>query len=141
MTVTNGTETGRFANGRFAPGNAGGGRKIGSKDTISHSTLTGVQALASVSVAGLAEKVKSGDWNAIKYVLDMTLPRGGRTIDLNGSANPNDLIEAATTGVISPDEFARMAQAWKSAGDAADLKDLKSQVEALEVLITSMAQK
>lgn len=132
------TATIRLSDGKFAPGNPGGGRKIGATDTISHSTQKAIHGLASEAVAKLAERVRNGDFVAIKYVLDCTLPRGGRTIDLGGSADPNVLIEAATTGLISPDEFARMAQAWKSVGDAADLKELKHQVEQLELLITSL---
>lgn len=128
----------KLSNGKFAPGNPGGGRRIGATDTISHSTQKAIHGLASEAVAKLAERIRQGDWSAIKFVLDSTLPRGGRCVDLGGSADPNVLIEAATTGQISPDEFARLAQAWKSAGDAADLKDLKHQVEQLELLITSL---
>lgn len=130
----------RLSNGKWAPGNPGGGRKIGSTDAIPHTAQKAVHGLASEAIAKLAERVRNGDFAAIKYVLDCTLPRGGRTIDLGGSADPNVLIEAATTGFITPDEFARMAQAWKSVGDAADLKELKHQVEQLELLITGLRQ-
>ena len=88
-----------------------------------------------------ASKVRAGDWPAIKLVLDYTLPRNGRTIDLDGTADPNSLIEAVTTGEISPDEFARIAQGWKTVSEAADLKDLKHQVEQLELLITAVTKK
>jgi hypothetical protein len=115
----------RLSNGKFAPGNPGGGRKIGAADTISHSAQRAIHGLASEAVAKLAEKVSNGDFAAIKYVLDCTLPRGGRTIDLGGAADPNVLLDAATTGLISPDEFARMAQAWKTIGDAAELKEVR----------------
>lgn len=137
MAVSN-DATARLSNGKFAPGNPGGGRKLGATDSISNNTQKAIHGLASEAVAKLAERIHQGDWSAVKYVLDCTLPRGGRTIDLAGAADPNALIEAATTGQISPDEFARMASAWKSAGDAADLKDLKHQVEQLELLITSL---
>ena len=84
--------------------------------------------------------MRAGEWAAIKLVLDYTLPRNGRTIDLDGTADPNLLIEAATSGEISPDEFARLAQGWKTVTDAADLRDLKHQVEQLELLITAVTK-
>ncbi|WP_156451892.1 hypothetical protein [Novosphingobium sp. CCH12-A3] len=128
----------RLSNGKFAPGNPGGGRRAGASDTISHSAQRAIQGLASEAVAKLAEKVSNGDFAAIKYVLDATLPRGGRTIDLGGNPSPNAIIEAASNAMISPDEAARLAQAFKTAGDAASLNELKHQVEQLELLITSL---
>ena len=77
---------------------------------------------------------------AIKLVLDYTLPRNGRTIELE-SSDPNALIDAAAMGEISPDEAARLAQAYKTAGDASEMKELKRQVEELELLIGSLTKR
>jgi hypothetical protein len=129
---------GRGADGRWLPGY--GGRARGSKNKTSTKLLKDVHSLSDDAFEQLASKVRAGDWPAIKLVLDYTLPRNGRTIDLDGTADPNSLIEAATSGEISPDEFARLAQGWKTVSDAADLKDLKYQVEQLELLITAVTK-
>lgn len=131
---------GRGPDGKFLPGF--GGRKPGSKNkSPGILALRSVEDLASETIGKLAEQMRAGNMAAIKLILDYTLPRGGRTIDLDGTMEPNELIAAATNGEISPDEFARMAQAWKSASDAADLRDLKHQVEQLELLVSSVTKR
>lgn len=129
---------GRGPDGRWLPGF--GGRTKGSRNKTSTKLLKDVHSLADDAFEQLANKVRAGEWVAIKLVLDYTLPRDGRAIDLDGTADPNALIEAATTGEISPSEFARLAQGWKTVSDAADLKDLKYQVEQLELLITAVTK-
>ena len=101
-------------------------------------TLEGVQDLAPDALAMLGALVRQGHLAAIKIVLEYTLPRGGRTIDLDGTADPHKLIEAVTTGEISPDEFARIAQGWKASLDSAELKEIKAQIEELEALVAAM---
>lgn len=139
-TIENKPDDGRMPNGRFGYGNPGGGRRFGSKNAISKKTIAGVQSLADETVAKLADKMREGDMSAIKLILSYCLPAGGRTLDLDGTANPNDLIEAVTTGEVSPDEFARFSQGWKTITDAADIKELKHQVEQLELLITAVTK-
>lgn len=136
--VAENSDTGRAPDGRWLPGY--GGRARGSKNKTSRKLLTDVHSLADDAFQQLASKVRAGDWPAIKLVLDFTLPRNGRTIDLDGTADPNCLIEAATSGDISPDEFVRLAQGWKNVTDAADVKQLKYQVEQLELLITAVTK-
>lgn len=126
----------RGPGGQFEPGH--GGRKRGSRNRTSRETLSAVQGIAPDAVARLRELVGEKNFAAIRLVLEYTLPRGGRTIDLDATANPHDIIEAVTTGEISPDEMARISQGWKTAVDAGDLADLKSQVEALENLINEI---
>ncbi|WP_103729573.1 hypothetical protein [Novosphingobium sp. HII-3] len=128
----------RLANGTFAPGS--GGRPRGSKNKVSLTSLKAVQDLSSEAVAKLRERVTAGDMGAIKLVLEYTLPKGGRTVELD-STDPNAIIDAAAMGEISPDEAARLAQATKTASEAAELKDLKRQVEELELLITSLSKR
>ena len=125
----------RAANGQFLPGF--GGRKLGSKNKTSKATLHAVQALSSEAVAKLGERMRDGDMNAIKLILEYTLPKGGRTIELD-SNDPNAISDAAMMGEISPDEAARLAQSIKTAGDAAELRELKRQVEELELLVSSL---
>lgn len=127
-------------NGQFASGPGNPGRRRGSKNAISRNTLTSVQALASEAVAKLAERMRAGDMMAIRMILEATLPKGGRTIDLE-SNDPNAISDAAMMGEISPDEAARLAQAVKTSGDAAELNELKRQVEELELLITTLAKR
>jgi hypothetical protein len=134
MTDTS-TTTRRAPDGKFLPGF--GGRKRGSRNRVSHNSLVAVQALSSEAVAQLAVRMRAGDMQAIRLILEYTLPRGGRTIELE-SNDPNAIIDAAAHGEISPDEAARLAQAVKTAGDAAELKELKRQVEELELLISSL---
>ena len=73
-----------------------------------------------------------------QYVLDFVLPKDGRTIDMGGINDPQKLIEAATSGVINPTEFAKMAVAMKAVLDASELRELKSQVDELEALIGAL---
>lgn len=129
----------RDAQGRWLPGMAPG-RKPGSKNKVSQAALAGVQSFAQEAVIQLGERMRQGDMAAIRFILEYCLPRGGRTVDL-GSNDPNAIMDAATSGEISPDEAARLAQAAKTVGDAAELKELKKQVEELELLITSMTKR
>lgn len=126
----------RDGKGRFKPGQ--GGRPAGARNRKPSGALTAVQNLSDLAIAKLAMLVSQNSWAAIRYVLDMTLPRGGRTIDLDGTADPNELIAAVTSGEISPDEFARVAQGWKTATDAAEMKEIKAQVDELEQLIAAI---
>jgi len=129
----------RDAQGRWLPGMAPG-RKPGSKNKTGVAELRKVQSFASEAIAKLVERMRDGDMGAVRFILEYTLPRGGRTVDL-GSNEPNAIMDAATSGEISPDEAARLAQAAKTVGDAAELKELKRQVEELELLITSMTKR
>ncbi|WP_187336463.1 hypothetical protein [Novosphingopyxis iocasae] len=122
--------------GRFLPGQ--GGRKRGTKNKTSAATLAAVQEMASLTVLKLKEQVNSGNMRAIELVLTYVLPKGGRCIDLDGTADPHEIIEAMTNGEISPDEFARIAQGWKTAIDAADLSEIKRQVEELESIVVAL---
>lgn len=134
------TESGRLPNGRFGPGNPGGGRRIGSRNAVSKQTLTAVQSLASEAVGKLREKMQEGDLTAIKLILQYTLPSGGRLVELE-TPDPTAIMDAAAMGEISPDEAARLAQAFKTVGDASEVKELKRQVEELELLIGALTKR
>lgn len=142
MTVNNGnlSDNHRLPNGRFGPGNPGGGRKLGSQNAVSKNTLTAVQGLASEAVKQLADKMRAGDMTAIRLILQYTLPVGGRLIELE-TPTADAIIDAAVMGQISPDEAARLAQAFKTASDAAETKELKRQVEELEQLIGGLVKR
>ncbi|WP_019516172.1 hypothetical protein [Sphingomonas sp. Mn802worker] len=130
--------TGRAPDGRFLPGF--GGRKPGSKNKKGRATLEAVQNLSSEAVAQLRDKVRAGEWTAVRYVLDYTLPKGGRTVELD-SNDPNAIIDAAAMSEISPEEAARLSQAFKTAADASDVKELKRQVEELEGIIGAVTKR
>ena len=126
----------RDEGGRFKPGQ--GGRPPGARNRKPSGALAAIQSLSEEALQQLAVLVAQGNFAAIRMVLEYTLPRGGRTVDLDGTADPNELIAAVTSGEISPDEFARIAQGWKTAIDAAELKDIKAQIEELEQLISAI---
>lgn len=125
----------RGSNGQFVPGT--GGRRLGSKNRRSQQAVEMVFDAAPVAFNKLRAMVESGDWQAVRFVCEYVLPKGGRPVDI-GSNDPNAIVDAMTQGEISPDEGARMAQAVKTIGDAAELKELKKQVEELELLIASL---
>ena len=125
----------RDASGRFKAGSAG--RKAGALGR-SKAIIDGVEALGPDALAVLGTMVRQGVWPAVKLVLDYCLPKDGRPIDLGGKSDPHDLIEAATTGIINPTEFAKLAVGFKSALDAAELQTLKNQVDELEALVKAL---
>ncbi|MEP3143318.1 hypothetical protein [Qipengyuania citrea] len=122
--------------GRFKPGQ--GGRPPGVRNKKPSGALAAIQSLSDEALAQLAALVREKNFAAIRLVLEYTLPRGGRTVDLDGTADPNELIASVTSGEISPDEFARIAQGWKTAAEAADLADIKAQIAELETLVSAM---
>lgn len=122
--------------GRFKPGH--GGRPPNVRNKKPNGALAAIQSLSDDALRQLAALVAQGSFAAIRLVLEYTLPRGGRTVDLDGTADPNELIAAVTSGEISPDEFARISQGWKTAIDAAEMKDIKAQIEELEQLVSAM---
>lgn len=126
----------RDGKGRFKPGQ--GGRPPGSRNKKPSAALAAVQSLSDLAIGKLAALIAQNNWAAIRYVLDATLPRGGRTIDLDGTADPNELIASVTSGEISPDEFARIAQGWKTAVDAAEMREIKAQIDELEQLVSAL---
>lgn len=97
-----------------------------------------IQDLGPSAIKMLGVLVAQGDPTAIKLVLQHVLPKGGRTIDLDGTADPAELVAAFTSGEISPDEFARAAQGWKTSADAAELKEITAKIEELEELMTAL---
>lgn len=130
--------------GRFTGEN--GGRRVGQvnrtrsdKQALASATLEAVQATAGAAVRQLREKVSSGDMAAIRFVLEYSLPRGGRTIPL-GSSDPSALLDAIADGIVSPDEAARLSQSFKTAIEASEVKELTRKIEELETLVLSMAR-
>jgi hypothetical protein len=122
--------------GRFKPGQ--GGRPPGVRNKKPSGALAAIQSLSDEALVQLAALVREKNFAAIRLVLEYTLPRGGRTVHLDGTADPNELIASVTSGEISPDEFARIAQGWKTAAEAADLADIKAQIAELETLVSAM---
>ena len=128
----------RGPNGQFVPGT--GGRRAGSRNKRSQQAVELVFECGPAAAVKLREMVNAGEWQAVRFVMEYILPKGGRPIDL-GTNDVQAVTDAMMMGEISPDEGARMAQSVKTIGDAAELKELKKQVEELELLITSMTKK
>lgn len=126
---------GRDERGRLLPGF--GGRKPGTKNKKSREALAAVQDLAPDAIASLKTLVRQHNWPAVKYILDATLPALGRTVELE-DGSPEAVIQAVVDGTISPTEFAKISTGLKSAMDASELKDLKNQVDELEILIGTL---
>lgn len=135
---------GRDIGGRFT-GETHRGRPIGStnrkaRHALSAATLEAVQGTASEAVRQLRAKVSGGDMGAIRFVLEYCLPRGGRTIFL-GSSEPNALLDAIAEGTVSPDEAARLAQAFKTTIEASEVKELTAKVEELELILGGLTKR
>lgn len=130
---------GRDETGRIKPGF--GGRKRGSKNKASTAAINAINAMSSMTIAKLREQVVDGNMRAIELVMSYVLPKGGRVIDLDGTADPNEIIAAMTNGEISPDEMARIAQGWRSAAEAADMGEIKKQIAELETIVVALREK
>lgn len=117
---------------------SGGGRPRGSKNRKSRIAAEAIEGLAGDAIASLRLLVLHQNWNAVRFVLERVLPADSRTIELDSATDPNCLIEAAAEGAISPSEFAKLAQAWKTASEASELRDLKSRLDELETLILQL---
>lgn len=115
--------------GRFGAGNPG--RTPGSKNVVSRAALTAVQNLSSLAVMKLRERIDAGDMPAIRLCLEFTLPRGGRTIDLD-TANPMAWADAMAEGEISPTEAATAAQALVRLSEVAEIEELRRRIDELE---------
>ena len=118
--------------GRFGPGNPG--RTPGSKNAVSRAALTAVQNLSSLAVMKLRERIDAGDMQAIRLCLEFTLPRGGRTIDLD-TANPMAWADAMAEGEISPTEAATAAQALVRLSEVAEIEELRRRIDELETAL------
>lgn len=122
----------RDGGGRFLPGQ--GGRPRGTKNVVSRNTLTAVQSLSSLAVMKLRERIEAGDMQAIRLCLECTLPRGGRTIDLD-TANPMAWADAMAEGEISPTEAATAAQALVRLSEVAEIEELRRRIDELETAL------
>jgi hypothetical protein len=128
------SDSGRDGNGRFAstPGNIG--RPRGTRNKVSRNALAGVQALAPSAIAKLANLIEAGEMQAIKLVLEYTLPRGGRALELDAS-DPDAVTNAIVDGDISPDEGDRVASAFGKLAGLRDLETLRQRLDELEAAV------
>jgi hypothetical protein len=123
----------RGSNGQFLPGH--GGRPRGSRNAISRNALVAVQNLSSLAIFKLRERIDSGDMAAIRLCLEFTLPRGGRTIEINSDA-PSAWADAMAEGDISPTEAATAAQALVKLNEVGEIVELTKRLTELEALIS-----
>ncbi len=69
--------------------------------------------------------------SAIKFTLEFTLPRGGRSIDLDTN-DPTAVADALATGEISPDEADKIASAFGKLQSINEIDALRQRLEELE---------
>lgn len=122
----------RSAAGQFLPGS--GGRPRGSKNAVSRNALAAVQDLSSLAILKLKDRIIAGDMNAIRLCLEHTLPRGGRTIELD-TTDPHGWADALAHGDISPTEAATAAQALVKLNEIAEIGELKTRIDELATLV------
>jgi hypothetical protein len=125
---------GRDGFGRFAPGPGNIGRPRGSKNRLSREALAAVQGISSLAILKLRELVQAGEFNAIKLVIELTVPKGGRTIELN-STDAMAWADAMADGDISPIECATAAQALVKLNEASEIADLSRRIAELEAAL------
>lgn len=119
----------RDTSGRFASGNKI--TRTGSKNKVSRDALNAVQSLASLAIQKLRSRIEAEDMSAIRLCLEYTLPRGGRTIDLE-TANPTAWADAMAQGDITVDEAAKAATALDKLANVAEIQDLVNRLDELE---------
>jgi hypothetical protein len=127
----------RRADGTFAPGH--GGRPRGTKNAVSRNALTAVQNLSNLAILKLRERIEAGDMAAIKLCLEFTLPRGGRTIELD-TANPTEWADALAHGEVSPTEAAQAAQALVKLNEAGEIAELAKRIAEIEAALPERRQ-
>ncbi|SFF96977.1 hypothetical protein SAMN05518801_104242 [Novosphingobium sp. CF614] len=137
MTVTPISYAKDPATGQFLPGSGNPGRKPGSRNKASKGAVLRVQGMGDIALDALEEQVRQGNMTAIRIVLDYVLPKGGRPVELD-SSDPRAIIDAAANAELSPDEAARLAQAFRSAGEAADLQEIKAQIEEFRAFMDAV---
>ncbi len=129
--------SGRDGSGRFTPGNPFTRR--GSKNKVSRDALTAVQGLSSLAILRLRERIEAGDMQAIRLTLEYTLPRGGRTIELD-TANPLEWADALAHGEVSPAEAATASQALAKLTEIAELDELRKRIDELEGVLADRSK-
>lgn len=124
----------RDALGRFGPGNAGKPLGAKSKNRIGRSALAAVQDISSLAIFKLRALVDAGEFQAIKLVIDLTVPRG-RLIELD-TGDPMAWADAMAEGDISPTEAATAASALVKLHEVGEIAELAKRIAELELLIT-----
>jgi hypothetical protein len=96
--------------------------------------LKAVQELSPLAILKLRERIEAGDMNAIRLTLEWTLPRGGRSIELDTSS-PDAWADALAEGEISPHEAATASQAIIRLNEAGEMAELSKRIAEMEALI------
>jgi hypothetical protein len=122
----------RRSDGTFAPGS--GGRPRNAKNKLSRDALAAVQALSGIAIMKLRERIEASDMTAIRLCIELTVPRGGRTIETD-STDPMAWADLMASGDISPTECATAAQALVKLNEAGEIADLSKRLQELEASI------
>lgn len=130
---------GRDPCGRFASGPGNVGRPRGTKNAVSRNALQAVQALSDLAIAKLRERIDLGDMAAIKLCLEYTLPRGGRTVELE-TTGADDVGEALAAGDLSPEEADKIASAFGKLQNIHQVEELRQRLDELEAAMSERRQ-
>jgi hypothetical protein len=82
------------------------------------------------AIQQLREKLIAGDWQAVLFVLERTLPRG-RAIELE-AATPQAITDALITGQLTSEEAKNVATVLERLASIEQLTELNDRIAALE---------
>jgi hypothetical protein len=124
----------RDAMGRLLPGH-GMGRPKGSKSRHNATVLAALGDLSGQAVQVLRDKLAEGDSKVAMFILARFTP-SERIADVAG-ASPEDILAAIAEGAVTPGEANRLANAIKTAKDAAGVDEMRARLDEIEALLVA----
>lgn len=120
--------------GRLLPGH-GMGRPKGSKSRHNATVLAALGDLSGQAVQVLRDKLAEGDSKVAMFILARFTP-SERIADVAG-ASPEDILAAIAEGAVTPGEANRLANAIKTAKDAAGVDEMRARLDEIEALLVA----
>lgn len=120
--------------GRLLPGH-GMGRPKGSKSRHNATVLAALGDLSGQAVQVLRDKLAEGDSKVAMFILARFTP-SERIADVAG-ASPEDILAAIAEGAVTPGEANRLANAIKTAKDAAAVDEMRARLDEIEALLVA----
>lgn len=127
----------RKPNGQFGPGNAG--KPKGARNRLNKQLLDALGDLSSQSIMVLRNALNEGNVRTAMYVLDRFLPTE-RSVEIQ-STEPSAWADALANGDLTPGEAAKAAQAMKTLADAAEVREIKTKLEELELMFSALGDR
>jgi|GEM_PF-540044 len=121
----------RLPNGQFGSGNPG--RPPGSKNKVSSRTIAAIKDMAPDALAVLKENLMRNDTRAAIFILERVLPNQ-RTVELE-DASISSIINALTSGDVSPDEARLISQSIAKLREIDELDRVKDRLAEVERLL------